>query len=239
MSTGLPHESYQTSGLPDSTASSAQGLVDFVTNRWQVLVGVLIAVTVIVGGYFFYQSQQQELNIEGLTQLSRIRTTYDMGAYDQALTGKGVPPMGTEPVKGLVAISDEYEGTPAGQQAALMAGNAYVNLGKAADAEAQFVRASESSSQLVQVGAKQGLAATRELEKKFAEAGALYEEAAALADKTGLEDNILYRAALCYEEAKNTAKATELYRLVVKKFEMSEIAASAKAGLARLGTAID
>lgn len=239
MSTGLPHEGYQTSGQSDTTASSAQGLVDFVTNRWQVLVGFVVAVTVIVGGYFYYQSQQQELNIEGLTQLSRIRSTYDMGAFDQALTGKGVPPMGTEPVKGLVAISDEYEGTPAGQQASLMAGNAYVNLGKATEAEAQFNRASGSSSQLVQVGAKQGLAAVRELEKKFAEAAALYEEAATIGDKTGLEDQILYKAAVCYEEAKNTAKATELYRLVVKKFEMSEVAASAKTGLARLGTAID
>ena len=67
----------------------------------------------------------------------------------------------------------------------------------------------------------------------------MYEEAATLADKTGLEDQILYRAAACYEEAKNNNKASELYRLVVKKFEMSEVSASAKSGLARLGTAID
>lgn len=239
MSTGLPHETYQTPRLPESSAGSAQSAVDFIASRWQFLVGVLVGVVVVVGGYFFYDSQQQELNMEGLTHLSRVRGAYDMGAYDQALSGKGVPPMGTEAVKGLVAISDEYEGTPAGEQAALMAGNAYVNLGKASEAQPQFERAAGSSSKLVQVGAKQGLAAVSELQKNFAEAAVQYEAAAELADKTGFEDHILYRAAVCYEEAKNTAKAVETYRLITKKFEMSEVAASAKSGLARLGTAID
>ncbi|MFN4908496.1 MAG: tetratricopeptide repeat protein [Bacteroidota bacterium] len=239
MSTGLPHESYSTSGTSDSSAGSAQNAVDFVTNRWQTIVGVVAVLALVIGGYFYYDSQQQELNVEGLTHLSRVRMTYDMGAYEQALTGKGIPPMGNEAVKGLVAISEEYDGTPAGQQAALMAGNAFVNLGKASEAEAQFSRAAGSSSQLIQVGAKQGLAAVREMQKNFSEAAALYEEAATLADKTGLEDRLTYNAAVCYEESKNTAKAQELYRLVVKKFEMSEVAASAKSGLARLGTAID
>jgi tetratricopeptide (TPR) repeat protein len=239
MSTGLPHETYQTTGLPESSASSAQSAVDFITNRWQFFVGVLVGVAVVIGGYFFYDAQQQELNMEGLTHLSRVRGAYDMGAYEQALTGKGLPPMGTEAVKGLVAISDEYEGTPSGEQAALMAGNAYVNLGKASEAQTQFERAAGSSSTLVQVGAKQGLAAVSELQKNFAEAASQYEEAAGLAEKSGFEDQILYRAAVCYEEAKNTNKAIEIYRLIAKKFEMSEVAASAKSGLARLGTAID
>lgn len=239
MSTGLPHENFETSGLPASAAQASNSVVEFINSRWKVIVGIIGACALIVAGYFYYDYQQQELNIEGLTHLSRVRNSYDMGAYDQALTGKGLPPVGTEAIKGLVAISDEYEGTPAGEQAALMAGNAYVNLGKSAEAAQQFERAVGSSSKLMQVGAKQGLAAVQELQKNFAEAATMYEEAATLADKTGLEDQLLYRAAACYEEAKNTNKASELYRLVVKKFEMSEVSASAKSGLARLGTAID
>ncbi len=239
MSTGLPHENYSSSELPASTAMASSNIVDFITGRWQFFAGVLVGLAIVIGGYFYYDSQQQELNMEGLTHLSRVRNVFDMGAYDAALTGKGIPPVGAEAVKGLVAISDEYEGTPAGEQAALMAGNAYVNLGKPNDALGQFERAASSDSKLVQAGAKQGLAAVNELQKKVSEAAALYEEAATLADKTGIEDVMLYRAAVCYEEAKNTTKAVELYRLVVKKYEMSEVAASAKSGLARLGTAID
>lgn len=239
MSTGLPHENYDATGLPSSTAQTSGDVVEFFNKHWKTVAGVVGALALIAAGYFYYDSQQQELNMEGLTHLSRVRSTYDMGAYDQALTGKGIPPMGTEAVKGLVAISDEYDGTPAGEQAALMAGNAYVNLGKATEAQAQFERAAGSSSKLVQVGAKQGLAAVLELQKNFSEAAAMYEESANLADKTGLEDQILYRAAVCYEEVKNKEKAVEIYRLITKKFEMSEVAASAKSGLARLGTAID
>lgn len=239
MSTGLPHENYDVSGSPASTAQASGDVIEFINTRWKTIAGIVGACALIVAGYFFYENQQQELNVEGLTHLSRVRGAYDMGAYDQALTGKGLPPMGTEAIKGLVSISDEYDGTPAGEQAALMAGNAYVNLGKPSEALAQFERAAGSSSKLVQVGAKQGLAAVSELQKNFAEAATQYEAAAELADKSGFEDHILYRAAVCYEEAKNTSKAVELYRLIVKKFEMSEVAASAKTGLARLGTAID
>jgi tetratricopeptide (TPR) repeat protein len=225
---------------PVSTGPAAtDAAVDFFSRQWKMIAGVVGVVVVVVAGYFYMEHQNSELNIEGLTHLSRVRMAYDMGQYEMALTGKGLPPMDGQPVKGLVAISDEYSGTPAGETAALMAGNAYVNLGKASEASNQFGKVSSSSSVLMQVGALQGLAASLELEKKFADAAAKYEEAAVLADDSGLEEQCYLNAATCYEEVNNKEKATELYRLIVKKFEMSEVAASAKSGLARLGTAID
>lgn len=225
---------------PVSTGPTASdAAVDFFSKQWKVVAGVVGAVVVIVAGYFYMDYQNNELNIEGLTHLSRVRMAYDMGQYELALTAQGLPPMDGQPVKGLVAISDEYSGTPAGEQAALMAGNAYVNLGKAAEASAQFEKAASSGSVVIQVGAMQGLAATMELNKNFAEAASKYEEAAKLADDSGLEEQCYLSAAACYEEAKNNEKAKELYRIIVKRFEMSEVAASAKSGLARLGTAID
>lgn len=218
---------------------AADAAVDFFSKQWRVIAGVVGAVVVVVAGYFYMEYQNSELNIEGLTHLSRVRLAYDMGQYDMALTGQGIPPMDGQPVKGLVAISDEYSGTSAGEMAALMAGNAYVNLGKATEATAQFERATSSDAPVVQVGALQGLAAALELSKNFSEAASKYEEAAKKAEETGLEEQCYLSAAACYEEANNKDKASELYRLIVKKFEMSEVAASAKSGLARLGTAID
>ncbi len=220
---------------PDATDAAA----DFFSRQWKVIAGVLGVVVVVVAGYFYMEYQNSELNIEGLTHLSRVRLAYDMGQYDMALTGQGLPPMDGQPVKGLVAISDEYSGTAAGEMAALMAGNAYINLGKASEATTQFEKASSSDAGVVQVGALQGLAAALELGKNFSEAASKYEEAAKKAEDTGLEEQCYLSAAACYEEANNKDKASELYRLIVKKFEMSEVAASAKSGLARLGTAID
>jgi tetratricopeptide (TPR) repeat protein len=212
---------------------------DFFTRQWKVVAGVLGVVVVVVAGYFYMEYQNSELNIEGLTHLSRVRLAYDMGQYDMALTGQGIPPMDGQPVKGLVAIGDEYSGTAAGEMAAMMAGNAYINLGKASEATSQFEKAASSDARIVQVGAVQGLAAALELGKNFSEAASKYEEAAKMAEDIGLEEQCYLSAAACYEEANNKDKASELYRLIVKKFEMSEVAASAKSGLARLGTAID
>jgi len=219
--------------------AATDAAVDFFTKQWKIVAGVVGAVVVIVAGYFYMDYQNNELNIEGLTHLSRVRMAYDMGQYELALTAQGLPAMDGQPVKGLVAISDEYSGTPAGEQAALMAGNAYINLGKASEAAAQFEKAASSDAVVIQVGAFQGLAASMELNKNFADAAVKYEEAAKLAEDSGLEEQCYLNAAACYEEAKNNEKAKELYRVIVKRFEMSEVAASAKSGLARLGTAID
>lgn len=225
---------------PVSTGPAAtDAAVDFFAKQWKVIAGVVGVVVVIVAGYFYMDYQNSELNIEGLTHLSRVRMAYDMGQYDLALTAQGLPPMDGQPVKGLVAISDEYSGTAAGELAALMAGNAYINLGKASEASAQFEKAASSDAMVVQVGALQGLAAALELNKNFAEAAAKYEEAAQKSEDSGLEEQCYLNAATCYEEAKNNEKAKELYRIIVKRFEMSEVAATAKSGLARLGTAID
>lgn len=225
---------------PVSTGPAAtDAAVDFFAKQWKVVAGVVGAVVVVVAGYFYMQHQNSELNIEGLTHLSRVRMAYDMGQYEMALTAQGMPPMDGQPIKGLVAISDEYSGTAAGEWAALMAGNAYVNLGKATEAAAQFEKASSSDAAIVQVGALQGLAATMELSKNYADAAGKYEEAAKKAEDSGIEEQCYLNAATCYEEAKNSEKAKELYRFIVKRFEMSEVAASAKSGLARLGTAID
>ena len=70
-------------------------------------------------------------------------------------------------------------------------------------------------------------------------AAELYEQAANKALKTGLEAPCLFRAGLCYERSGNNEKAAELYRIVAKQYEVSEVAPSAKTGLARLGMAID
>ncbi len=203
------------------------------------IIAIVVVVVLAVAGYYWYSTSQAEKNAEGLTHLARIRATFDSGDFTKALTGDSLPPVGTDAVKGLLAISSEYDGTDAGAISALMAGNALVNLGRFEEAQQQFERAQSSSAQVVEVGALQGLAVVKESAKDFAGAAELYEKAYSKGEKSGLEERALFHAALCYEYAGNTQKATELYRTVVKKYEMSEVAASARGGLARLGMAID
>lgn len=229
-------------GKPSEPGAGGAGVESFVEQarkQWKAVVGVVVVISFAVGAYWWYTNDKAERNQEASTQLSRVRMAFDMGDFSKALTGDSLPPVGADKVKGLLQISEEYAGTDAGSVAALMAGNALLNLGRFTEAQSQFERAQSSDAQIVEVGAMQGLASCKEASKDFAGAATLYEQAGTQATKSGLEDRCIYNAALCFEKAGNKTKAIELYTLVVKKFEMSEIAASARGGLARLGMAID
>lgn len=227
-----------------SKASTSEPQVDALVERVRsqakpVIVGVVVIVLIAVG-YWWYSSTQAERNAEAATQLSRVRGAFEVGEFNKALVGGDSLPMyGADKVMGLLDISEQYEGTDAGAIAALMAGNALANLGRIGEAAAQFERAQSSDAEVVKVGAMKGLALVQEDAGSYAEAAALYEKAAAQGAKTGLEDDCFYKAGLCYEKAKSNEKAAEMYRMVVKKFEMSESSGLARLGLARLGMGID
>ena len=223
----------------EHSESALQTAADSMRTQWKAVVGVVVVIAFSIGGYLWYVSNESERNIEASTQLSRVRMTFDMGDFSKALSGDSIPPVGADSVMGLLEISEQYSGTDAGSVAALMAGNALLNLGRAPEAVEQFERAQSSDAQIVEIGALQGLASCKEASGSFADAATLYEQAGAQGAKSGLEDRCYYHAALCFEKTGNKEKAIDLYTMVVKKFEMSEVAASARAGLARLGMAID
>lgn len=224
---------------PSGSGNSLDSIVERVRSQWMVVVGFVVVVACAIGGYGWYTTNKAEQNAEASTQLSRVRLVFDSGEFLMALTGDSIPAVGTDKVKGLLAISEEYAGTESGAVAALMAGNALINLGRSTEAQTQFERAQSSDAQIVEVGALQGLASCKEMAKDFAGAATLYEQAGTQGVKSGLEDRSFYHAALCFERSGNKDKAVLLYTLVVKKFEMSEVAALARGGLARLGMAID
>ncbi len=223
----------------EQSESALQTAADSIRTQWKAVVGVVVVIAFAIGGYWWYASNAIEQNIEASTQLSRVRMTFDMGEFSKALSGDSIPAVGADKVMGLLEISEQYAGTDAGSVAALMAGTALLNLGRPTEAVVQFERAQASDAQIVEIGALQGLASCKEASNDFSSAASLYEQAGAQGAKSGLEDRCYYHAALCFEKSGNKEKAIQLYTLVVKKYEMSEVAGSARGGLARLGMAID
>lgn len=226
---------------PRGTVAVASGdaVVDRVMKNWKMLVGVIVVIAVAALGYWWYTSNLAQENESANIALSRIRDAYEGGNYEQALTGKGLPAIDGNPVLGLQAIADQYGSTDAGKVAALMAGTCYLNLGKGAEARAAFETAQGSSSQVVMVGALQGLGACAELDKDLAAAASYYEKAADVGNKSGMEPRALIYAAMAYEKAGNKQKAGELYTTVAKKYAQTDMSQPARAGLARLGMRID
>lgn len=213
--------------------------LDNARKQWKLYVGIAVVLTLVIGGLYWYKTQQEEKNTEAATQLSRVRQYFTDGLFEQALSGDSIPPIGDQKVLGLLEISEQYQGTSAGSLAALMAGNALANLGKYADARVQFDRASSNDAMLTQVGAMQGLAVCMESEGNLSGAAEQYQKAAQKGVETAFEGQCLYMAGLCYEKSGNKAKAGEMYTLVAKKLANSPFAASSRSGLARLGMAID
>lgn len=207
--------------------------------QWKLYAGIALVLTLIIGGFWWYHSQEDAKNIEALTQLSRIRSTFDAGNFEAALTADSIAPVGENKVLGLLEISQNYEGTHGGAVSALMAGNALTGLGRYDEARDQFNRALSDDAVVIQVGAMQGLAACLESSGKYAEAADMYEKAAQTGVETPFEPQNLFFAALCYEKTGNKEKAGSIFTTVAKKFETSAIATDAKVGLARLGMAID
>ena len=207
--------------------------------QWKIFAGIALVITAVIVGGYWYVSNAEVKNEEASTHLSRIRGVFESGQFEAALTADTVSPVGQAKVLGLLDISSQYGDTDAGKVAALMAGNALANLGRFDEAQPQFDIANGSGTQVVEVGAMQGLAACKEASGDYEGAADMYEQAGQRGLKTGLEGACFYKAGLCYEKAGNTDKAGELYRTVAKKYEISEVAPSAKAGLARLGMAID
>lgn len=214
-------------------------LIERLQKQWYIIVAAALVVVVAIGGYIMYSNAQQEKNEEANTALSRIRTVFDQGEFEKALTAKGMAPIGNENVLGLEAIVEQYGGTDAGKLASLMAGNCYLNLGKYAEAQTQFEAAQSADAPVVQVGALTGLGACKEQENDWAGAAELYERAAGIAGKSGMEERCLFFAGLAYEKAGNKEKAAKSFIELVKRNEGSEFASFARTGLARLGMAID
>lgn len=223
-------------GTPENAQKSGTTGID---SRLMIAGVVVIILVLLAGGYWWYSSSKAEKNEKALVALSRIRSTFENGDYARALTADSVPAVENQKVLGLIAISEQYSGTPAGEEAALMAGACLVNLGRESEAVAQFEKARSSSATLVKMGASNGLAACKEANNDYAGAAELYVEAATLGNKTGFEHRSYYNAGLCYEKANQVDKAKEMLMKVAKQYSTSESAAEAKIALARLGMAID
>lgn len=208
------------------------------THLREVVLGAVLIILAI-GGIVYWNISQKQRAETAATLLARVFTYYDNGDYERALYGDTTKTVRGEPVRGLVDIVQEYGGTEPGRVAALYAGSAYLLQGDAAKARPYFEIAAKAKAPLVLVGAYAGLAACTEEDGKVAEAAQLYEHAATIGAPLGLAERYRFFAAYCYEQAGNAQKAIQLYRQLLQDNEFSDFASEAKAGLARLGTAVE
>jgi predicted negative regulator of RcsB-dependent stress response len=122
----------------DQSASKAE---DFIAKNQKVILGGLLAVVVVVVGYFAYdkfiaEPNQQEAAEELFVAQQNFQKAVDGDVKADSLFNLVLN--GSEGKFGVLKIAEEYSGTDAANQANFMAGIAYLNTGKYAEAIANL-----------------------------------------------------------------------------------------------------
>lgn len=198
---------------------------DFARNNLQtvIIVALVIIVSVVGGvGYRFYQSSQTEeagrVLAPGLTAAQQYR-------YNDAI-----------PI--LERVKTNYRGSTAGMEALTGLASAFFQIGKTEDAKRSFQEFLDTyggKDDLMDIGAKSGLAACDEQTGKPAEAAKQFEGLATAHPQAFLAPRLLLDAARCYLAANQPESARKLYELIIEKYNKSATyVREAKSGLADL-----
>lgn len=180
------------------------------------LIGLLVAIVVIVGGYFGYQQlvvkPKEEKAGEAIYKAQRYFST---DSLRKALDGDGIN-------KGFVYITKNYGGTKSGNLAKYYAGVCYLRLGDFNNA-VTYLKDFSTDAQQIQLVAYGCLGdAYSELGKK-SEAIDAYKKAAKTFEKDEANSSeYLFRAALLSEVSGNTKDALELYKQLKDKYPKTE-----------------
>ncbi len=191
---------------------------------------VLVALIVIVGGYFAYKSMVSEPNEKKAVEaMFRAEEYYRQDSARLALNGDNIN-------AGFLKIISKYGGTRAANLANFYAGSCYLKLGDFANAVKYLKEFSTSVKQLQE--RDYGLLgdAYSELNKKE-EAAEQYKKAGTYFDKDELfSPEYLFRSGYLYESMGKTQEAIAMYRIIKDKYPTSPRGADIDKYLARLGS---
>lgn len=201
----------------EATEVKAVASVDKYKNLLLVLVGV---VALAAGGYYFYQYQLNESNVEAQNEIYPAVYFFEQDSLDKALKGDGK-------VLGLLDIADKYAGTKTAKLANFYAGVAYMKQAKFEDA-ITHLKAFSSDDYLIQARAYALIGdANLELEK-YDEAISFYKKASEYKPNEQFSANYLMKLALAYELSNDKGKAAETYDLIITKYPKSAEVVDAK-----------
>jgi tetratricopeptide (TPR) repeat protein len=190
---------------------------------------VLLAIIVIVAGFFAYRNLVSEPNEKQATEaMFRAEQYYRLDSARLALNGDNIN-------AGFLKIITRYGGTKAANLASFYAGSCYLKLGDYNNAIKYLKDFSTSVQQLQE--RDYGLLgdAYSELNRKE-EAAEQYKKAGTYFEKDELlSPEYLFRSGYLYESMGKTQDAIAMYRLIKDKYPASQRGADIDKYLARLG----
>lgn len=200
---------------------------------WQknskVILSVLIAAVLIVGGYFVYQNYfRNPEELKAAEAMWKAEDYYRNDSARLALNGDGAN-------AGFLRIMSRYSGTKAASLAKFYAGACYVKLGDFNNAIKQL-KDYKTDDKLLEVRATGLLGDSYAESGKKNEAVTEYRKAGTLfPDDNFNSPEYLFRAGLLYQDLGKNKDAIEVFKIIKDKYPSSERGAEIDKYLARLG----
>lgn len=199
----------------------------FYEQNQKIILGVLGALVLIVGGWFIYTNMiQQPKEEKAMAQMWMAQNQFEQDSFQQALENPGGGHAG------LLQIIKDYGGTKAGNLAHYYAGVSYLNLGNYESALSHLsdFKADGVIGPVMKFGTMGD--AYSEL-NQMDKAKEFYEKAAAASDNELLTPYYLKKLALLHESQNANDKALEIYRRIKSKYPNSNEALSIDKYIAR------
>jgi predicted negative regulator of RcsB-dependent stress response len=192
---------------------------DFLQRNRNLLIGLVVAVVLVVGGLVAYNYYKNMKNEEAQSLMFPAVYYFEADSLQKALNGDGAN-------EGLVAIAEDYGMTKAGNLAKFYAGAAYLKQGKFDDA-IEYLQDFSSDDLLIQARAY-ALTGDAYMEKNnLAEAVNFYRKAADYKPNEFFTPAYLMKLALAQELNKDNQAAIETYDRIATQYPKSAEAVNA------------
>ncbi len=191
----------------------------FVEKNKNIIIGAVLAVVIIIGGYMAYNDYYlAPLQKKATNELFNAKQYFKQGAYENALKGDGQ-------YLGFLDIADDYSMTKSGNIANYYAGLSYLKLGKY-DEAINYLEKFSSDDKMVGPVAKGAMGDAFVGLNQLDDALDYYEKAANLSANDFTTPIFLMKAGNTAMELKDYSKAEDLYQRIKNDFSKSAEAQS-------------
>lgn len=213
--------------MSTQTNSTSNSLGDGLSKSTKTLIAAIVGIVVIIGGYFGYKEFVAKPNVEkGAAALFHAEHWFEMDSLQYVLDGDGQN-------DGALYVIDKYGSTPAGNQARLYAGMAYLKLGDF-DNAIKHLEAFDGQKTPVTYTVY-GSIGDAYMEKGEVDKGISYYKKAAEFNDEAIAPLYLYRVAKAYALNGKNEEAIEAFKKLKTDFPFSQQGRDADKELGVLG----
>ncbi len=211
---------------PEVIQEKLEGIEHWVEKNPKLLIGVVGAIVLAVGGFFGYRYWIGNQDAQAQKEMFQAVRYFEADSLNLALNGDGNN-------LGFLQIVEDYSLTEAGNLANFYAGAIYLKQGKFPLA-IFHLEDYKASDLLVQARAFSLIGDAYMEQKSYEDAAKYYEKAAAYKANKEFTPVYLMKAGLAYEKLNNTDKAKATYQKIIDKYWESSEFQNAKKFKAKL-----